>query len=69
MTTMTRHYKTVTCSSCEVLVINNHICHENGCPEAWRDEVRECVNCGCDFKPEDHYQKFCDYNCAESYNS
>jgi len=25
-------YRTVTCDSCEVLVINNIICHETGCP-------------------------------------
>ena len=35
-------YRTVTCASCEVLVINNVICHELGCPNAWKDETREC---------------------------
>ena len=27
-------YRTVTCASCELLVINNVICHETGCPDA-----------------------------------
>ena len=33
-------YRPVICDSCEVLVINNVICHETGCPDAWKDETR-----------------------------
>ena len=62
-------YRTVTCDSCEVLVINNVICHERGCPNAWKDEVRECTWCGCPFRPADRGQDFCDDSCAEAYNS
>jgi len=62
-------YRTVTCDSCEVLVINNVICHEHGCPSAWKDEVRECKWCGQRFKPADCDQRFCDDSCAEAYNS
>jgi hypothetical protein len=65
---MKRH-RTVTCSSCEVLVINNVICHEIGCPDAWKDEVRKCKWCGQRFKPEDRNQVFCNSDCAEAYNS
>ena len=62
-------YRTVTCDSCEVLVINNVICHETGCPDAWKDETRECKSCGRCFKPEESSQKFCDSDCAEAYHN
>ena len=59
----------VHCNSCEVLVINGIKCHEHGCPEAWRDEIRECKWCGTEFHPEDREQVFCSESCAEDYNS
>jgi hypothetical protein len=59
--------RTITCNSCEVLVINNIICHESGCPDAWMDETRSCKWCGGKFKPEGRDQKFCDDECAEAY--
>ena len=62
-------YRPVTCESCELLVINNIICHETGCPDAWKDETRICTWCGRHFKPEDRNQEFCDSACAESYHS
>ena len=62
-------YRTVTCDSCDVVVINNIICHEIGCPDAWKDETRECKWCGCSFKPEERNQEFCDTECAEAYHS
>jgi hypothetical protein len=62
-------YRAVTCDSCQVLVINNVICHETGCPNAWKDETRECKWCGRRFKPENSNQQCCDSNCADSYNS
>ena len=61
--------RTVTCDSCAVLVINNVICHENGCPDAWKDEVRSCKWCGTEFKPADRWQQFCCDDCAETYNN
>lgn len=57
----------VRCDSCAVLVINNVICHEFGCPDKWRDEQRECNWCGAEFTPEDSDQSFCEESCAESY--
>ena len=57
----------VRCDSCEVLVINGVICHELGCPGAWKDETRTCKWCGTEFKPEDRRQRFCDEDCARSY--
>ena len=64
---MTTRYKTVTCDSCDVLVINGVICHEHGCPDAWRDAERECKECGYQFKPEEREQYFCSEECAAIY--
>ena len=66
---MKQRYRAVTCDSCEVLVINNVICHEKGCPDAWKDEMRACKWCGTKFKPADRNQVFCDSGCAEAYNN
>ena len=57
------------CGSCEALMINGVLCHERGCPESWQDEVRECNECGCDFKPETKDQFFCSDDCCENYYS
>lgn len=56
------------CWGCDALYINGVKCHEQGCSEAWRDEVRECKWCGSQFKPGSREQRFCDDSCAESYN-
>lgn len=34
------------CDSCQMLAINGVPCHETGCPKAWKDEKRECSDCG-----------------------
>lgn len=57
------------CTACEAAVINGVYCHEQGCPEAWRDEVRECGWCGAEFKPESRDQLFCEDSCGEAFNS
>jgi hypothetical protein len=57
------------CHSCETMTINGIKTHEQGCPEAWKDEKRECKWCGTKFKPESFDQKFCDDSCTEDYNS
>ncbi len=57
----------MTCQSCEVLMIQGVRCHETGCPDAWKDQLRECVWCGRDFKPEEHYQICCGENCLINY--
>ena len=62
-----RQYVEVSCNACEVLVINGIICHEIGCPDAYKDEVRECDWCGTDFVPEERHTRFCSGECAESY--
>jgi hypothetical protein len=62
-------YRAVMCDSCDVVVINNIICHETGCPDAWKDETRRCKWCGRRFKPVEKNQEFCGSDCAESFNS
>jgi len=52
------------CDSCEAVRINGVLCHERGCPDAWRDQTRECRECGCDFVPEDRHQVYCSESCA-----
>jgi hypothetical protein len=44
------------CQSCEALTINGVLCHEHGCPDAWRDYKRKCAWCGQEFIPENKYQ-------------
>lgn len=55
------------CPSCNVAVINGARCHEIGCPDAWRDEERECKWCGAEFTPEQRNQLCCSSECRESY--
>lgn len=53
------------CDGCEPMRINGVMHHERGCPEAWRDKVRMCHECGCDFRPAECGQMFCDEACKE----
>jgi hypothetical protein len=55
------------CISCETVRINGILCHEHGCPDAWKDYTRECKWCGQLFRPETRNQDFCDDDCRESY--
>lgn len=57
------------CDQCEIAYINGVKCHEIGCPDAWKDETRECKWCGNEFKPKEREQDFCEVSCAESYSS
>lgn len=51
------------CDGCSPMMINGTLCHETGCPDAWRDYEVECFDCGCDFYPEERGQRVCD-GCA-----
>ena len=59
----------ITCHSCELVRINGLVCHETGCPDAWRDSKRECKWCGSTFVPEDSDQRTCDQSCWDSYHT
>lgn len=56
------------CNSCQMIRINGIVCHETGCPDAWEDEVRECLECGSKFTPETKRDKFCSDECYLAYN-
>lgn len=49
----------VKCDGCQLARINGVLCHETGCSEAWRDEIRECGTCGSDFEPQYREQRLC----------
>lgn len=51
------------CNSCEVLYINGVKCHETGCPEAWKDQIFDCIWCGTEFTPEYKGQDYCSESC------
>lgn len=55
------------CPGCQLLRINGVVTHEGGCPEAWKDEVRECKWCGFPFRPEDRHQRCCSPCCTAAY--
>ena len=55
------------CDSCQPSRIQGKLCHEHGCPDAWKDYERECFQCGCEFIPEDRYQSHCD-GCLREYD-
>ena len=56
------------CESCETLMINGVLCHEIGCPDAWKDYIRECEECGTNFKPKERWQELCS-DCREEYEN
>jgi hypothetical protein len=56
------------CKSCEAMMINGVLCHEEGCPEAYKDYKEECAWCGADFIPEYAGQNCCSDSCYCEYN-
>lgn len=60
------------CKSCSASFVQwgniKGIVHESGCPEVYKDIKAECLFCGCEFQPEENYQKFCSPCCSASYN-
>lgn len=48
------------CDGCSPARINGVLCHEAGCPYAWKDHTRECRECGGDFCPTDRHNMVCD---------
>jgi hypothetical protein len=56
------------CRSCDAVYVNGVLCHEQGCPDSWRTELRECRWCGTEFKPLNKDQEYCDSSCADCDN-
>lgn len=57
----------VSCQSCQLVRINGLVCHETGCPDAWRTELRECRECGTEFVPDTRRQLDCSGECWRAY--
>jgi|GEM_PF-1957580 len=55
------------CNGCNLPMVNGVLCHEHGCPDAWRDRQVECRECGFEFYPEEERQEFCSEHCAAMY--
>lgn len=49
----------LSCDSCQLARIQGVLCHERGCPCAWRDVRTECQSCGCEFIPDEKGQTLC----------
>lgn len=64
-----KHPLTASCDACTPLVINGMLCHERGCPDAWKDETRECKWCGAKFTPDSKYHDTCSLDCHDSYHN
>jgi len=56
------------CKSCDAVTINGMVCHERGCPDAWKDYTVTCKWCGSKFSPDERYQLFCDTSCRNAFN-
>lgn len=57
----------ISCDSCQLIRINGLVCHETGCPNAWKDTSRECKECGTEFQPQASHEKFCSHSCESGY--
>lgn len=64
---MSTKTKRLTCTGCQLARINGVVCHEHGCPDAWKGERRECPECGTKFAPEHRHQRHCDASCQIAY--
>lgn len=52
------------CQLCSAVRINGILCHEHGCPESWKT-IKDCKQCGNEFKPEFRNQEYCE-NCMNA---
>ena len=48
------------CDGCAPAMIQGVLCHETGCPDAWRDYTKKCRECGCKFLRTDRWQVECE---------
>jgi hypothetical protein len=47
------------CNDCNPTRINGVLCHEQGCPSAWKDHARTCVECDAKFYSPHAHRKTC----------
>lgn len=51
------------CDGCNPSMVNGKVCHEHGCPDAWRDYAKECFECGCKMFAQGRGRVICE-DCA-----
>lgn len=64
----------MSCDSCEVVMLSGPggrmvRCHEQGCPDAWKDREIACDWCGTMFKRESKGQTCCSHGCQVSWSN
>lgn len=47
------------CDGCNPAMINGVLCHEHGCPYAWKDRQVSCRECGFGFYPAERGAVYC----------
>ena len=55
------------CRSCSAAMINGVLCHEHGCPDAWRDQLTPCAECGSLFYPSTDGPSLCSDDCSHDF--
>lgn len=53
----------IKCEQCDSATVNGVFVHEQGCPDTWRNEVRECRVCGEGFNPKYKLDFYCSSYC------
>lgn len=59
--------KTKRCNQCQQLRINGVVCHETGCPNAWKVR-RECKWCPRVYVPRERWMDCCSLSCYRAYH-
>jgi hypothetical protein len=47
------------CNDCSPTRINGVLCHEQGCPSAWKDYAKTCIECDASFYSPNPHRKVC----------
>jgi len=57
------------CDGCSPSIVNGVLCHEQGCPDAWKDIELECYWCGTEYYPDQKpgHLKTCSPDCYSAY--
>lgn len=63
-----KHPLRICCDSCQPVAVNGLLCHETGCPEAWKDAKAVCDECGQEYDPEERDSRFCSRQCKAAYH-
>ena len=56
------------CDGCSPSSVNGILCHEQGCPDRWRDIPKECTECGAEFYTNSRHQRMCSVCMEDSFD-